>query len=66
MLFRSHPEADALLCSCTAWRSLEAADRIEQQLGKPVITSNQATIWAAFRAIGLERRFRGYGQLLEV
>src|SRR5262249_50911768 len=51
------PEADALLCSCTAWRSLEAADRIEQQLGKPVITSNQATIWAAFRAIGLERRF---------
>jgi len=59
------PEADALLCSCTAWRSLEAADRIEQRLGKPVITSNQATIWAAFRAIGIDHRIRGYGQLLE-
>lgn len=59
------PEADALLCSCTAWRSMEVADRIEQRLGKPVITSNQATIWAAFHAVGVDRRIRGYGRLLE-
>ena len=59
------PQADALLCSCTAWRALEAVDPIEQKLGKPVVTSNQATIWAAFRAIGVDPRIRGYGRLLE-
>ena len=35
------PQADALLCSCTAWRALEAVDPIEQKLGKPVVTSNR-------------------------
>jgi maleate cis-trans isomerase len=35
------PEADALLCSCTAWRSVEAVDALEQRTGKPVVTLNQ-------------------------
>src|SRR2546430_8643486 len=43
------PEADALLCSCTAWRSVEAVAALEQRTGKPVVTSNQATIWTALR-----------------
>src|SRR5688572_21372824 len=30
------PEADALLCSCTAWRSVEAVEEIERRVGKPV------------------------------
>ncbi len=28
------PEADALLCSCTAWRSVEAASRLEEKTGR--------------------------------
>ena len=59
------PEADALLCSCTAWRSLEAVDELERRTGKPVVTSNQATIWATFRSLGLTPEIRGYGKLLE-
>jgi maleate cis-trans isomerase len=59
------PEADALLCSCTAWRSLEVVDELERRLGKPVVTSNQATIWATFRSLGLTPEIRGYGKLLE-
>jgi maleate cis-trans isomerase len=59
------PEADVLLCSCTAWRSLEAAAELERRTGKPVVTSNQATIWAAYRALGLAPRVTGYGRLLE-
>src|SRR5919109_3553171 len=47
------PEADALLCSCTAWRSVEAVDELERRTGKPVVTSNQASIWGAFRALKL-------------
>ncbi len=59
------PEADALLCSCTAWRSLEAVDELEKRTGKPVVSSNQATIWATFRLLGLAPPLRGFGKLLE-
>ena len=59
------PEADALLCSCTAWRSVEAVDEIERRTGKPVVSSNQASIWAAFRKLGLTRPIKGFGRLLE-
>jgi maleate cis-trans isomerase len=58
------PEADALLCSCTAWRSVEVVDEIERRVGKPVVTSNQASAWAAFRKIGLTTPIPGFGRLL--
>jgi len=58
-------EADALLCSCTAWRSVEAVDALEQRTGKPVVTSNQATIWMALGAIGVTEPVRGFGRLFE-
>jgi maleate isomerase len=59
------PQADALLCSCTAWRAVEAVDALERRTGKPVVTSNQATIWAALTAIGLVAPITGFGRLLE-
>ena len=59
------PEADALLCSCTAWRSVEAVAELERRTGKPVVTSNQASIWMAFRALGLTTPLKGFGRLLE-
>lgn len=59
------PDADALLCSCTAWRSLEAVAEIERRTGKPVVTSNQASIWAAFGKAGIARPISGFGALLE-
>src|SRR5687768_14154315 len=58
------PEADALLCSCTAWRSVEAVAELERRTGKPVVTSNQASIWASFRALGLTTPIPGFGRLL--
>ena len=58
------PEADALLCSCTAWRSVEAAEELERRTGKPVVTSNQAAIWASLRALGLTAPIPGFGRLL--
>jgi maleate cis-trans isomerase len=59
------PDADALLCSCTAWRSVEAVAELERRTGKPVVTSNQACIWASFRALGLRPPLEGFGRLLE-
>lgn len=44
-------DAQALFCSCTAWRSLECVQALETSLNVPVITSNQATIWATLHTI---------------
>ena len=60
-----HPDADALFCSCTAWRSMETAAELERRTGKPVVTSNQATVWATFRKVGIDTPVKGYGSLLE-
>ncbi|MFQ5872382.1 MAG: Asp/Glu racemase [Dehalococcoidia bacterium] len=59
------PEADALLCSCTGWRALEAVEELENLTGKPVVTANQATIWTIIRKLGITEPVRGYGKLLE-
>lgn len=47
------------------WRALEAAAELERRLGIPVVTANQATIWAAFRALGMRHPVAGLGSLLE-
>jgi maleate isomerase len=59
-------DADALLCSCTAWRAVEAVDALERRTGKAVVTSNQATIWTALGALGLKEKIRGFGRLFEL
>jgi maleate isomerase len=58
------PDADALLCSCTAWRSVEAVEDIERRTGKPVVTSNQASIWMTLRRLGHRAPIAGFGRLL--
>ncbi len=57
--------AEGLFISCTAVRAAEAAAAIEQALGKPVVTSNQAMAWRALRLAGCDRPVAGYGRLLE-
>lgn len=50
-----HPEAEAIVLSCTDMRSVEAITRIETALGKPVVTSNQAMVFGLMRALSLPR-----------
>jgi maleate cis-trans isomerase len=58
------PDADALLCSCTAWRSVEAVEELERRTGKPVVSSNQASIWMTLRRLGWTEPLAGFGRLL--
>ena len=58
------PEADALLCSCTDWRSLEVVEHLEQRLGIPVVSANQATIWLVARQLDIDTPIKGFGSLL--
>lgn len=48
-----HPEADAIVLSCTDMRSVEAVERLETALDKPAVCSNQAMVFMALRALGL-------------
>jgi maleate cis-trans isomerase len=57
-------EADTVFLPGTAWRALDAAEDLEQKLGKTVITVNQATIWLALRKVGWTEPVPGYGRLL--
>ena len=56
--------ADAYLVSCTAVRSAEVIDTLERELGRPVVTSNQAITWHCLRAGGVQDRVEGFGTLL--
>ena len=57
-------DAQGLVVSCTDLATLAAVPRLEQALGKPVVTSNHATLWAALRAAGVGDRLAGCGRLL--
>jgi maleate cis-trans isomerase len=57
-------DAEAIVLSCTNWKTMEVIERLERETGKPVITTTQATVWAALRAVGHSQGVAGYGRLL--
>ncbi|MCH8138796.1 MAG: hypothetical protein IH926_07570 [Proteobacteria bacterium] len=57
-------EADTIFLPGTAWRGLDAVEPLEKQLGKTVISVNQATIWLALRRVGWTEPILGFGSLL--
>jgi len=59
------PESNCIFLSCTNMRSLEPIITLEEDLGKPVVSSNSATLWGCLKKIGYEGSVKGYGMLLE-
>jgi maleate cis-trans isomerase len=59
------PEAQAVLISGTGLPTAGMVERLERDLGKPVVTSQAATLWQALRISGIVDRIPGYGRLLE-
>ena len=57
------PSAECVLISGTGLPTVGIIDRLERDLGKPVVTSQAATLWYALRTLGCEG-VRGYGRLL--
>ena len=56
-------EADTIFISCTNLPALDLIDGLERRHGRPVVTSNQASLWAALRDSGV-KEIPGYGELL--
>lgn len=57
-------DADGIFISCTAVRAVDVIERLEQALGKPVLSSNQALAWQALRLAGYSNPISGFGRLL--
>lgn len=59
------PEADCIFISCTSVPTFESVARIEADLGKPVITSNQATMWDCLKKGNVNYTTRSLGKLFQ-
>lgn len=46
-------EADTIFISCTDFRTFEIIDPLERDLGKHVISSNQASLWMALKLLNI-------------
>ena len=57
--------ADAIFISCTGISVIDIIEPLEEDLKRPVITSNQATMWAALRKINVGERIDGLGNLFK-
>lgn len=60
-----NPQADAYFLSCTAIRVLPIIEALERDLGKPVLTSNQAFVWHVLRTAGFHDAPPGLGTLFQ-
>jgi maleate isomerase len=59
----NRPEADAIILACGNWSTFSIIDQLERDLRKPVLTTNQVSLWHALKI--MERQpLGGLGILL--
>jgi maleate isomerase len=56
-------DADGYFLSCTNTRMIEAVPAIEKEMDKPVVSSNQATLWACLKRLGVFHSDNSLGRL---
>lgn len=57
-------EADAVFISCCGMSTADIIEPLEQDLGKPVLSSNIVSLWAAMRLAKIKEPIQGFGSLL--
>jgi maleate isomerase len=57
------PQTQAIFVSCSNFPTLAIIEKMEQKLGKPIVASNQASMWKMLRLIGDKRAVPGAGRL---
>lgn len=60
------PGCEGVFISCTNFRTIEIIDSLEKDLGKPVISSNQVSIWATFKTLMIRDNIENYGSLFKL
>lgn len=62
-LFRQHSNVDSLLIQ-GRWRSVAYIQELEDDTGKPVVSSTAASLWWVLQALAMRPRIEGFGKLL--
>jgi maleate isomerase len=62
-LFLQHREADSLLIQ-GRWRSVAYVQELEDDTGKPVVSSTAASLWWVMNVLGMKASIQGFGRLL--
>lgn len=57
-------EADGVLIAGTGFRCVAIIEVLEWDLGRPVVSANQASLWHCLRRAGVREAVAGYGGLL--
>lgn len=62
---RSHvpSNAEAVFIGGNGYRTIGVIAALEEDLGRPVLTANQAAFWYALRLAGVGAQVKGYGQV---
>jgi len=58
------PDADAVIMPGGNWPAMSVVERLERELGKPVLANNAVSLWAGLRLIKTGGGISGYGRLL--
>jgi maleate cis-trans isomerase len=58
------PAADAIIMPGGNWSSMAVVERLENELGKPILVNNAVSLWAGLRLLKRSDSIHGYGQLL--
>jgi len=59
-------DVDGIFVSCTGISVFNIIQMLEEDFKRPVITSNQATLWASLRKINIGTKIEGLGRLFEL
>jgi maleate cis-trans isomerase len=59
----NHPDAQAILIPDTAMHTVAWIDEIEKELGKPILTANQVSVWQGMKLAGGNLNRSGLGKL---
>ncbi|MFC1815977.1 maleate cis-trans isomerase [Thermodesulfobacteriota bacterium] len=62
--FLETPGVDGIFIDCARWATIEVIEKLEQDLGVPVVSANQAMIWLALRKSNVRENIHGYGKLM--
>jgi maleate cis-trans isomerase len=63
-VFQRHAGADAMYLQGSKWPSLKIVERLEKEIGIPVVQAVAARCWEIKVRFGLRRPLKGYGALL--
>lgn len=62
----NRPESDAVLIACTSFKTGPMIEPLERDIGKPVVTANQAVMWHVLRLAGVGAPLSELGGLFRI